>query len=302
MTVPTVLPPRFRHVVFTGEIRRRKSVVNLGVSRDAAAAPIEPERNLSQESAAFVHWLFKQANLDAGRYRVETLQRRLPACLRSLRARSLSHARQLLEGEPGLVALALNSMIIGVTSFFRDAAVFDQLRERVLPELARLRNGVTVWCAGCSDGAEVYSVAILLAEMGLLGNSYLLGTDCRTDALQRARQGTYDPLCVKHVSSERRERFFVPCAPGWQIQPPLRHAVRWRTADVLKMHEPGAWDLILFRNTAMYFRPEAVGPLWERFESALRPGGVLVLGRSERPVGVKRISLIGPCLYRRTRG
>lgn len=300
MTVPTVLPHRFRHVVFTGELRRRKSVVNLGASREAS--PAEREQNLSQETASFVHWLFKQVNLDAGQYRAETLLRRLPACLRALRARSLNHARQLLEGEPSLIALALNSMIIGVTSFFRDTAVFDQLRERVLAELARLRNGVTVWCAGCSDGAEVYSVAILLSEMGLLGNSYLLGTDCRADALNRARQGIYDTLCVKHVSPERRARFFTPCAAGWQVQPQLRHAVRWRTADVLKMHEPGAWDLILFRNTAMYFRPDAVGLLWERFESSLRPGGVLMLGRSERPAGVKRVTLIGPCLYRRTRG
>jgi chemotaxis methyl-accepting protein methylase len=302
MSVSPSLPLRFRHVVFSGELRRRKAAINLGASHDGVPSVPETKQNLSQENAAFVQWLFRQANLNAGHYRPETLQRRLPACLRALRARSVSHARQVLEAEPLLIASAINAMIIGVTSFFRDHNVFDYLQHKALPELALTRSGLAVWSAGCSEGAEVYSLAILLAEMGLLSTSYVLGTDCRTDALERARLGVFDGLSLKHVPAEWLRRYFCSHGAGWQVKPELRHAVRWRTGDILQAQEPGAWDIILFRNTAMYFRAEAAAPLWERFETALRPGGWLVLGRSERPVGLKRLSLIGPCLYRRNRG
>jgi chemotaxis protein methyltransferase CheR len=302
MSTARLLPLRFRHVVFPREVRRRKDVVNLADQAPVPPPPPEREVSLSQETAAFVNWLFRESQLDAGAYRTETLQRRLPACLRALRARSLSHARELLEAQPELAATAINAMIIGVTAFFRDPAVFDQLRLHVLPELMRGRGSLSVWSVGCSDGAELYSAAILLAESNLLAGSYLLGIDCRPEAIRRARLGRYDPLAVKNVPADWLGRYFLPGADAWEIVPALRPAVRWRTADVLNTHEPGAWDAILFRNTAMYFRPEAAGPLWERLEASLRPGGVLVLGKSERPVGVKRLSALGSCIYRRTRG
>jgi chemotaxis methyl-accepting protein methylase len=296
-----LLPFQFRHVVFPREARRR-AVVNVAAANEPAPAAAKAGPGLAGEAAAFVHGLFSRAGLDARHYRSEMLQRRLPACLRALRARSLAHARQVLEAAPELVSAAVSAMLIGVSGFFRDPPVFQLLRDVVLPELSRGGHGLHVWSAGCSEGAEVYSAAILLAELNLQNHSYLLGTDCRPDAVQRARAGAFDALAVKHVSEERLARFFVPQAAGWQVIPPLRHAVRWRSADILKTQEPGLWDLIFFRNTAIYLRPEVTGPLWERFAQSLRPGGVLVLGKAERPVGSRRWSLAGPCIYRRSRG
>src|SRR5262249_62227868 len=110
----------------------------------------------------------RPAGLAPRHYRTETLHRRLPACLRAVRARSLAHARRLLEDQPSLVATALGTLIIGVTSFFRDPGVFEQLRTQVLPGLLRGPGGLRVWCCGCSDGPEVYSLAVLLAECGRL--------------------------------------------------------------------------------------------------------------------------------------
>ena len=83
---------------------------------------------------------------------------------------------------------------------------------------------------------------------------------------------------------------------------PLRTAVQWRTADVMRVQEPGVWDLILCRNMAMYLRPEASGKLWDLFERALRPGGYLVMGKAERPANARRLSPVGPCVFRRDRG
>jgi chemotaxis methyl-accepting protein methylase len=304
MRKPALQLVRFRHVVFPGPGSRHKKGINFAPSAPPTAAtegrPSEPR--LPSEHASFLEWLFSLAGLDVRRYRSESLRRRLPACLRDLRVRTVEQARALLEREPALVAKATSAMLVGVTAFFRDPTVFEALRERVLPALLQGRKGLRVWSAGCSDGAELYSVGILFAEHSCLASSYLLGTDCRSDAIHHARAGVYEPALCKQVPVPLRTRYFTPEGSRWRVTASLRAALGWRTADLLKEQEPGLWDLILCRNTAMYLRAEATSGLWGKFEQALRPGGVLVLGKAERPLGAKRLSLLAPCIYRRNRG
>src|SRR5215213_5073991 len=138
------------------------------------------------EERSFVQWIFSGAGLDASLYRPESLRRRLPACLRALRVTSVREARRALQENRTLRPVALSTLLIGVTSFFRDSAVFSTLASRILPTIADKRGGLRAWSAGCSDGLELYSLAIVLAEFGLLGRSRLLGTDCRDDAVAHA--------------------------------------------------------------------------------------------------------------------
>ena len=256
---------------------------------------------LGEDEELLVRELFDRAGLDARAYRRETLRRRLPACLRLLRAADAAEARQRVQQQPRLAAAAVATMVIGVTSFFRDAAVFDHLTYAVLPALPRAAGHPRVWSIGCSDGDELYSVAILLAEIGLLGGAFLLGTDCRSDAVARAREGRYGPRDVRDVPPAWLARYFVreDEKEAWRVADSLRRTVQWRTGDVTRLQEPGTWDLILCRNIAMYLRPEVAGRLWERLEMALRPGGFLVLGKAERPLGCQRLANFAPCIYRR---
>ena len=103
-------------------------------------------------------------------------------------------------------ASAVSSLLIGVTEFFREPAVFDFLRTQVLPVLAGGNRRLRIWSAACSSGAELYSMAILLSETGLLERSYLLGTDCRGDAIERARLGLYDATALKLVQAATRDK------------------------------------------------------------------------------------------------
>lgn len=299
---------RFRHVVFKGTGRGR--AVNLAPRASGELrAPLRPAGrppHLSGDEERFVDWLFERGGLDARAYRPETLRRRLPACLRACRAASVTDARRLLGDDPAACAAAVNTMVLGVTSFFRDAAVFDHLTYTVLPALPRAGAGAgaglpRVWSAGCSDGEELYSVAMLLAEMGLLEGSYLLGTDCRPQAVARARAGRYEPRMLRDVPPSWQAAYFEPDGGMARVRSALRAACQWRTGDLTRLREPGTWDLILCRNLIMYLRPDVAGRLWTAFEAALRPGGFLVLGKAERPVGAQRLGLIAPCIYRRDR-
>jgi chemotaxis methyl-accepting protein methylase len=300
---------RFRHVVFAGPGGRAARIVNLAPPAAADDRPDDADRGrrLTDEEESFVGSVFACAGLDARAYRPESLGRRVQACLRALRAGSIREARLTLAHNPPLVAVAINAIVIGVSSFFRDPPVFDEIASGVLPSLARSRTAPRVWSVGCSDGQELYSVAILLAELNLLDGCYLLGTDCRSDAVRRARDGVYGAAALQSVPGSWARKYFTPqdadgTGERWRIAASLRAAVQWRRADVTRVQEPGIWDLILCRNMAMYLQPEASGKLWELFERALRPGGYLVLGKAERPVNAKRLSPVGPCLFRRDRG
>lgn len=206
----------------------------------------------------------------------------------------------MLHKRPELLAAALGTLLIGVTGFFRDPLVFEALRDAILPDLAA-RHGqpLRVWSAACSSGAELYSVAILLAEAGLLGRSVLLGTDCRAEAIAQAQAGCYDEELLLGLAPPLRERYCRPHGPRWQITLPAHGAITWKTANLLDGLEPGPWDLILFRNTAIYMAAPAVQHLWAQLAAALRPGGALVVGKAEYPA-TPTLRLVGRSIYRET--
>jgi chemotaxis methyl-accepting protein methylase len=284
---------RFRHVVFADGPSVIARQASLTADRRRTAPVV-----LDAEEAEFLPWLFQRAGLDADAYRPETLRRRLPACLRALRVGSPREARTVLERQPRLVCPAISAMMIGVSAFFRDPHVFAALRTDVLPALAR-RSALRVWSIGCSEGAELHSIGMLLAEAGALARTHLLGTDCRTDAITRARTGSFDALAVEHVPPALRERYFSATAGRWQIASELRARAQWRRADVLSVPEPGPWDMILCRNVAIYMKDHATARLWTTLRAALRPGGILVVGKAERPSQAPCLSAVAPCIYRR---
>jgi chemotaxis methyl-accepting protein methylase len=255
---------------------------------------------LTVEQASFLQELFQRAGLALHAYRTETLRRRLPACLRAVRATSIRSARQILEKSPAMLHQAVEATVIGVTSFFRDIPVFAQLADDILPILSAKRGPIRVWSAGCSEGQELYSAAMLLGERELLGRSELLGTDCRAGAIAQAREGSYEAAVLNDVPMILRDRYFQPSVgTQHQLRAPLRERANWRRADVTQFAEPGPWDLIFCRNLTMYFQPAVAGQVWHRLEQSLRPGGFLVLGKAERPNGATRVAPYAPCIYRK---
>ncbi|HEX5245231.1 MAG TPA: protein-glutamate O-methyltransferase CheR [Tepidisphaeraceae bacterium] len=290
----------FRHVIFP-EFAGGPPVNFTAADGHRRHLPVVPSSAGAIEEQAFLRWLFEQADLDCGDYKMETLRRRVPSCLRALRAASLSDARQILQRNPALVKVAVNSLVIGVTSFFRDSNVFDTLATEILPELTSRGSNTRIWSVGCSDGAELYSVAMLLAERDVLHRCYLLGTDCRSDAVKRASDGIYDADAMKNMPNALTGKYFVRDGNKSRIVPWMRTQVQWRSANVLEVQEPGGWDMILCRNLAIYLRADAAGKLWQKLLGSLRPGGVLVLGKAERPLPAEGVSVIGPSVFCRNR-
>ena len=295
---------RYEHIIFRQRPRKRRRVnlapaddVNSIGSTPAAASLLEPREH------AFLRWLFEQAGLELRSYRHETLHRRLAACLRTLRVNSVIEARAALLRHPAKISAAVGALVIGVTSLFRDSEVFDYLATAVLPSLPQTPHRRRIWSVGCSDGDEVYSVAIQLSELGLLNGTELLATDCRSAAIANVRKAVYLSADLQKLSPALLDRYFTRDGTDWRIVRELRQVVQTRVADVTRVREPGIWDMIFCRNMAMYLQPQRWRrSLWAQPEQSIRPGGFLVLGKAERPAGCTRLSLVAPCVYRRDRG
>lgn len=297
MDEPVSRDDALRHIRFAGRAKDPSA-------RCAHRAQAHPDRarpaalRTSEPADPFLAWVLHRAGLAAESYRGRPLQRRLAACLRALHANTEAQARQRLTQRPDLLPSAISALLIGVTDFFRDQPVFDALRRQVLPELARPARPLRIWSAGCSSGAELYSVAILLDQAGLLAKSHLLGTDCREDAITDARECLYSSHELRGMEPSPRRRHFEPVGALWRPIEPLRRRVHWKVADLNRGVEDGPWDMILWRNMAIYLTAEAAGPIWRGLVSALAHGGVLVVGKAERPPVELPLTCMARCIYR----
>jgi chemotaxis methyl-accepting protein methylase len=314
---------RFRHLVFAGD-----RPVTVQAKPSGSSHTLEQKKpraaHLDVQSAAFFNDLLSRGGLRAGRYRESILLRRRHACLRALRVSSTEEATRVIGGDTASADRALGAVMIGVTRFFRDLAIFQSLRGLLSP-LHRARGRLDALSVGCSDGSELYSLAMQLAEEGLLTTSRLWGLDCRTDAIAAATAGVYPAGCIESIPPAMRDRYLIPahgvaalgragrrtvplrrfagCAPGAvRVADALRAACSWMVADVFQPPKtPGEVDLILCRNLAIYLNTESAAELWMLLASRLRPGGLLIVGKAERPSSTlcDKLVRVESCVYRK---
>jgi chemotaxis protein methyltransferase CheR len=196
-------------------------------------------------------------------------------------------------GEAELDAL-IQALTIGETFFFRHREMFDALRDVVLPDvLARNRDNrkVRIWSAGCSTGAEPYSVSLLLrrelAEQTAGWDIRILGTDINRDFLTRAREARFEDWSLRGASEEVRQACFTRSGNSWLLRPEYVQGVAFQYHNLVTHPFPSllqdlfAFDLILCRNVTIYFSPAIVRRIIGHFHECLNEGGWLLVGHSE---------------------
>jgi len=243
-------------------------------------------------------FVLERAGLDPTLYREAPLRRRTSACLRAIRAESEQVALARLRIDSQLADVALDAFLIGVSQFFRDPMVFETLRTTTIPALAARARPLRVASIGCSSGAELYSVAMLLAEAGVLDRSSLLGLDCRPAAVDRARAGVFAGAALSSLDHDLRSRYFESASEGWRVVEPIRRHTEWRVLDATSDCPQGPWDILLCRNLVIYLQTRAAEMLFERLTRQLVPGGFLVVGNAERPPASLKLTQVARCVYR----
>lgn len=255
------------------------------------------EPALEHDTRAFFDWLCGARGVRSDRYRASVVRRRQAACLRAAGCTSFAAARSHLEKDPSRLDRTLSAVLIGVTSFFRDGAPFEALASTVLDPSWRRKDEVRVLSVGCSEGHELYSAGIVLGEAGLLDRASLLGVDCRADAVTQARRGVFAGAALDAVPSRFRDRWFTREGAGFRVVPELHARTRWQVGDAFAWTQPASLDIIMCRNVAIYLRPESSAMLWANLAAMLRPAGLLMVGKAERPQPTLSLVKIAPCLY-----
>ncbi|HET8660694.1 MAG TPA: CheR family methyltransferase [Micromonosporaceae bacterium] len=236
---------------------------------------------------ALLLYLKEARGFDFTGYKRSSLMRRVGRRMSEVKADGYAEYLDYLQVHPDEFTVLFNTILINVTDFFRDPEAWEHLREHVLPAMLSGREGhpVRVWSAGCASGEEAYTIAIVLAEM-LGADEFrrrvkIYATDVDEESLAQARQASYSERDIGGVAADLRERYFESNGNRYTFRPDLRRSVIFGRNDLVQDAPISRVDLLLCRNTLMYFNSETQSRILSRFHFALAPHGFLFLGKAE---------------------
>ena len=277
---PQELPARI--LEFLGRATSKRVV-------DEAAAPTPGDD--SAALAKILLLLRTASGSDFSRYKSNTLLRRIERRMAVHHRASLGEYAQLLQGEPQELGLLFKECLIGVTSFFRDPAVWDQLRDVALPALlAQFPSGkiLRAWVPACSTGEEAYTLAMVFTEAARSARSrmpftlQIFATDLDDTAVEVARKGVYPANIAADVSAERLAEFFsAEEGGGFRVKKHLREMLVFAKHNLASDPPFTRLDILSCRNLLIYFDVSLQQQILPLFHYALNPDGVLVLGSAE---------------------
>jgi two-component system CheB/CheR fusion protein len=236
-----------------------------------------------------LQYLHETRGFDFSGYKRTTLLRRIAKRMTHVGVNSHGAYLDYLQANPDEFAALFNTILINVTSYFRDAAAWEYLRKEILPTLIEGKapyEPIRVWSAGVASGEEAYSVAMLLFEV-LGASAYrerakIYATDVDEDALTHARQGRAVEKDLDEVPASLREKYFEPDGNDqYLLRSELRRSIIFGRHDLVQDAPISRIDLLICRNTLMYFEPEAQARILARLHYALSEKGYLFLGKAE---------------------
>jgi two-component system, chemotaxis family, CheB/CheR fusion protein len=246
----------------------------------------EPDDDRDLE--VLLDYLRRSRGFDFTGYKRTSLSRRIDKRMHAVGADGYLSYLDHLEVDPEEFTHLFNTILINVTSFFRDPPTWDFLSAEVLSQLAERKpdgEPIRLWSAGCASGEEAYSLAMATAEAlgaeAMRERVKIYATDVDEEALNQARQARYSPRQVEGVSPELLERYFERNGQSYVFSKDLRRSVIFGRHDLIQDAPISRIDLLVCRNTLMYLNSETQSHVLARFSFALREGGYLLLGKAE---------------------
>lgn len=257
----------------------------------------------------FTAGLRRLTGIDLDQYKRSQMERRIRSWVRARHGDDdLSAELDRLRADDSELDAFLDRMTINVSQLWRNPEQWDRLETDVIPELLADRPQLRCWSAGCSYGAEAYTLAALVRDeldrrRGERIRAGIVGTDIDKRVVERATRGIFSAQDARDAPQAALRRHFTETAEGtWSANPALRDLVRFETGDLLRIRpQAGSFDLVLCRNTVIYFNEDVRDALHARLVESLRPGGVLVVGATERVVHTRELGLTPthPFTYRK---
>ena len=257
----------------------------------------------SDEYLALCERVRRLSGVDLLQYKRQQMERRIRTWATRRGTPDLAAYTERLAKDPAELEAFLDRVTINVSEMWRHPEQFGHVEKTILPELAAA-GPVRMWSAGCSYGAEAYTLAAISRHAASRADVSIKGTDLDGRMVKRARQGVFSAADARLAPRDMLRRHFDPLPEnGWAAKPELKRLMTFEVGDLLRMPiREGGHELVFCRNTVIYFNQEARDALHERLVRSLRVGGYLVVGTSERVSNARELGLTSPFpfIYRKT--
>jgi chemotaxis protein methyltransferase CheR len=225
--------------------------------------------------------------IDLLQYKRGQMERRIRSFVATRGAADLGAYAALLKADKDELSKFLDRVTINVSQLWRNPEQWEVLEERILPDLAETAptrpSRVRCWSAGSSYGAEAYTLAAIARRAVPRATVTILGTDIDARMVERARTGVFSAEDARDAPTATLASHFELADGQWHASPDLKRLVRFEQGDLLQVRPaPASFDLVLCRNTVIYFNEDVRDALHGRLAASLRAGGRLVVGATER--------------------
>jgi len=286
--------------------RETRASQRTGIARhrghDAALSAPKSDLVAADDYISFCDGLRRLCGIDLTQYKRPQMERRLRSFFARQGISKLTDSLDRLRTDKQLLDDLLDRVTINVSQLWRHPDQWARLEGGLLRELAS-GGRVRAWSAGCSYGAEAYTLAAVCNQAIPGVPVRIVGTDIDQRMVARAKTGVFTAEDARSAPAAAMERWFERTATGWQAKPALRSLTHFEVGDLLKLQPlASSYELIMCRNTVIYFADQIRDELHSRLARALRPGGVLVIGGTERISDAASLGLatIHPFIYRKS--
>jgi len=257
----------------------------------------------ANEYSGFCTGIRRLCGIDLSQYKRAQMERRIRTFAQRRGITRLSEYLDVLGGSKEELDAFLDRVTINVSQLWRHPEQWDVLERDVLPELSKTGR-IRAWSAGCSYGAEAFTLAAVALSTIPKARVTITGVDIDERMIEKARTGIFSRADARATPPGVMDRWFTKLPDGrFEAKPELKALTRFEVCDLLRVRpRPAAYDLVMCRNTVIYFNDEVRDALHARLAEALRPGGYLIIGATERVSAPQAIGLTPthPFTYRKS--
>ncbi len=250
----------------------------------------------------FKRKLKSKTDIDLDLYKEPQMKRRIGNLVNRSAAKSFVEYFDTVAKDKDEFAAFIEYLTINVSEFYRTPDKFAKLETDVIPDLLKRSPKLNIWSAGCSIGAEPYSLSMIMKELTPGKQHRILATDLDIEILAKAKKGVYMENEIKSLSPERRKKYFDALPDNkFAVKENIKSCIEFKRHNLLKDPFEKGFDLILCRNVVIYFTEEAKDQLYTRFFEALKPGGILFVGATEAILNFRKMGYTSyqPFFYQR---
>ena len=238
----------------------------------------------------FKSQILSLTKIDLNAYKERQMKRRIDALIAKNKYPGYREYVDAIKTNNRLFEEFVNYLTINVSEFYRNVDQWQLLDKDIFPELIqRYGKNLKIWSAACSTGDEPYSLVMALSQHLPLSQIHIMATDLDKQVIAKAKVGLYNEKSVAGIPEDLKKKYFTKVGPSYQIAKEIKDRVEFKEHNLLKDTYPVEYHLIVCRNVLIYFTEEAKEEIYRKFETALKPGGLLFIGSTEQIINHKDI-------------